>query len=79
MCHRHAPTIERAASRQNRYTQRSIERRIKAAQKCGLKVAAILPDGTVLTKDGDKWVTIDATPLTDRPVLRDAREKLGVY
>jgi hypothetical protein len=78
MCVRPSQKIERAVSRQNPCTQRSIERRIKAAQKCGLKVQAILPDGTVLTKDGDKWVTIDATPLTDRPVLRDAREKLGV-
>jgi len=78
MCHRPAPMIKPAVSRQNPCTQRSIERGIKAAQKCGLNVVAILPDGTVLTKDGDKWVTIDATPLTDRPVLRDAREKLGV-
>jgi hypothetical protein len=41
-----------------------------------LKVIGVRPDGTVLT---DNSVTVTGTDLTDRPKLRDAREKLGVY
>lgn len=61
-------------SRANPYTQRAIERAIKAALSTGLKVIGVRPDGTVLT---DNSVTIAGTDLTDRPKLRDAREKLG--
>jgi hypothetical protein len=63
-------------SRVNPYTQRAIERAIKAALSVGLKVIGVRPDGTVLT---DNSVTVTGTDLTDRPKLRDAREKLGVY
>jgi hypothetical protein len=64
-------------TRQNPYTQRAIERAIKAALSAGLRVVGVRPDGTVLTQD--KSATITGTSLTDRPELRDAREKLGVY
>jgi hypothetical protein len=63
----------------NPYTQRQIERAIKAALSAGLKVIGVRPDGTVLTGEPDYRLTIDHPPLTDRPKLRDAREKLGAY
>jgi hypothetical protein len=55
-------------------TQRMIERVIKAVRATGLYVVAVQPDGTVLTDD--KPVSAANTPLTGRPRLRDAREKL---
>jgi hypothetical protein len=35
------------------FTQARIERAIKAAQKLGLRVTGIRPDGTVLVQEGD--------------------------
>lgn len=67
-------------ARQNPYTQRAIERAIKAALAAGLRVVGVQPDGTVLT-DG---MAADSAPRTLSPPLtpgmkpRDAREKLGV-
>jgi hypothetical protein len=61
----------------NPYTQKSIERRMKAAIAVGLRVVGVTPDGTVLTEERNSSVTITAVPLTDGPKLRDAREKLG--
>jgi hypothetical protein len=64
----------------NPYTQKSIERRMKAALAVGLRVVGVTPDGTVLTEERNSSVTtITVVPLTDRPKLRDAREKLGSY
>jgi len=62
---------------QNPYTQKAYERRIKAARAAGLRVVGLKPDGTIITED--KPVTGTASPLTDQPKLRDAREKLGGY
>lgn len=59
------------------YTQRAIERRIKAARAAGLRVVGIHPDGTVLTEERDNALPSNTPALTDRPKLRDAREKLG--
>jgi len=64
-------------TRQNPYTQRAIERVIRAAIGAGLKVVGVRPDGTVLTDSRDIPSVVDAN-LTDRPKLRDAREKLGL-
>lgn len=63
-------------NRQNPYTQRAIERAIRAAMAVGLRVVGVQPDGTVLTEIPGKAVP---TPLTAKPGLRDAREKLGVH
>ena len=56
--------------KRNPYTQRQIERAIKAAMACGLRVVGVRPDGTVLTEAG--------TASVPEPKLVDARVKLGV-
>ena len=61
--------------KQNPYTQRAIERAIKAALGAGLKVIGVRPDGTVLTED--KGAAAPISPLTAPRKPRDAREKLG--
>lgn len=66
-------------TRQNPYTQRAIERAIKAAIAAGLRVTGVKPDGTVLTEARDKLSGPDGPVLTASPPLRDAREKLGVH
>ena len=63
----------------NPYTQRAIKKNIKAATSAGLRVVAVRPDGTVLTERNSSVTTITVVPLTDRPKLRDAREKLSGY
>lgn len=64
--------------RTNPYTQRAIERAIRAALASGLKVTGVRPDGTVLT-DGPGHAPVTASPpLTPEPKPRDARDKLGV-
>lgn len=63
-------------SRQNPYTQRAIERAIRAAMAAGLRVVGVQPDGTVLTENPGKPAN---SPLTAKAGLRDAREKLGVH
>ncbi|MCP1832777.1 hypothetical protein ACVIIY_005067 [Bradyrhizobium sp. USDA 4515] len=65
--------------KQNPYTQRAIARAVKAALACGLQVKAILSDGTVLIENGDSRRPASPEPLTGKPKLRDAREKLGVH
>jgi hypothetical protein len=65
--------------RQNPYTQRAIERAIKAALAAGLRVVAVRPDGTVLTEARDSLAVAPGQPLTGQPKLRDAREKLGAH
>lgn len=65
--------------RQNPYTQRAIERAIKAALAAGLRVVGVRPDGTVLTASRDNPEPAPPVTLTGRPSLRDAREKLGVH
>ena len=65
-------------TRQNPYTQRAIERAIKAALGAGLRVVGVRPDGTVLTEVRENATAMALAPLTGRPKLRDAREKLGV-
>lgn len=59
--------------RRNPYTQRAIERAIRAALCAGLRVVGVRPDGTVLT---DMPTAPSISPLTDGPALRDARELL---
>jgi hypothetical protein len=69
-------------TKRNPYTQRQIERAIKAAMACGLKVVAVRPDGTVITSDAE-------TPIEEPGVERkfgdmlgkaiDARKKLGDF
>lgn len=66
-------------TRQNPYTQRAIERAIRAALCAGLRVTGVRPDGTVLTEAGDRPAPTPAPTLTGKPKLRDAREKLGVH
>lgn len=66
-------------TRQNPYTQRAIERAIRAALGAGLRVTGVLPDGTVLTESRDNAASAPHANLTQRPQLRDAREKLGVH
>jgi hypothetical protein len=61
----------------NPYTQRAIERAIRAALAAGLKVVAVRPDGTVLTEHCS--APSIAPALTDTPKPRDARDKLGVF
>jgi hypothetical protein len=63
-------------TKRNPYTQRAIERAIRAALAAGLNVVAVRPDGTVLT---DQQSAPIAPALTDTPKPRDAREKLGVF
>lgn len=65
--------------RQNPYTQRAIERAIRAAMAAGLKVVGVKPDGTILTDGRDNPPQNTPEPLTGAPKLRDAREKLGVH
>jgi hypothetical protein len=65
--------------KQNPYTQRAIERAIKAALGAGLRVVGVRPDGTVLTEGRENASAAPAEPLTGRPKLRDAREKLGAH
>ena len=69
-------------TRENNYTQRLLQRRIKAAKAEGLTIIGIAPDFTVITADsGHSPPQLSpGTPqlrLTGRPLLRDAREKLG--
>ena len=66
-------------TRQNPYTQRAIERAIKAALGAGLRVVGVRPDGTVLTETRENAPAAPKVPLTGEPKLRDAREKLGVH
>ena len=67
-------------NRQNPYTQRAIERAIRAALAAGLRVTAVRPDGTVLTAPrGENPPSSGEPPLTAKPGLRDAREKLGAH
>jgi hypothetical protein len=66
-------------TRQNPYTQRMIERAIKAAMSAGLVVTGVRPDGTVLTESRENRATAGSTGLTGQPRLRDAREKLGAH
>lgn len=66
-------------NRQNPYTQRQIERAIKAAIAAGLAVTAVQPDGTVLTESREKASAPPDPGLTGQPKPRDAREKLGVH
>jgi hypothetical protein len=68
-----------AADRKNPYTQRAIERAIRAAVAAGLRVTAVLPDGTVLTEARENGPAPARPTLTGKPKLRDAREKLGVH
>lgn len=67
--------------RRNPYTQRAIERAIKAAMSAGLRVVGVKPDGTVLTDGKETYTDIAGVAphptLTGKPRLRDAREKLG--
>jgi hypothetical protein len=66
-------------SRQNPYTQRAIERAIKAAMSAGLAVTGVRPDGTVLTESRENRPKTPETGLTPPSKPRDAREKLGVH
>lgn len=63
-------------SRSNPYTQRQIERAIKAVLAAGLRVVGVKPDGTVLTEEN--LIVTGTVPLTPPQKPRDAREKLGV-
>jgi hypothetical protein len=63
-------------TRENPYTQRAIERAIKAALASGLRVVGVRPDGTVLTETREDGPAGPDNPLTGRSRLRDAREKL---
>lgn len=63
-------------ARQNPYTQRAIERAIKAALGVGLRVVGVRPDGTVLTEGQENTPNARPTTLTGQPRPRDAREKL---
>ena len=62
---------------ENPYTKRAIKRRIEAALAAGLMVVAVQPDGTILLGEREKAAGDPVLRLTDRPKLRDAREKLG--
>lgn len=66
-------------TRQNPYTQRMIERAIKAAMSAGLVVTGVRADGTVLTQSMGNPPLHDRNGLTAKPGLRDAREKLGAH
>ncbi len=70
-------TREPYPTKRGPYTQRAIERAIRAALAAGLKVVAVRPDGTVLTEPNSALPI--APVLTYTPKPRDAREKLGVY
>ena len=61
-------------SKENPYTKRAIQRRIKAALDAGLKVVGVAPDFTVITEDRGKP---SPTALTGQRPLRDARDLLG--
>jgi hypothetical protein len=61
---------------QNRYTKRSLKRRIEAALAAGLKVVGVAPDFTVLTEDRDNTANAANVRLTGQPKLRDARDLL---
>ena len=63
-------------TRQNPYTLRQIERAVKAAQRCGLRVVGVKADGTVLTEEN--CASQAPVALTAQAKPRDAREKLGV-
>lgn len=65
--------------RQNPYTQRMIERAIKAAMSAGLVVTGVRPDGTVLTESRENRPAPGSIGLTAPSKPRDAREKLGVH
>jgi hypothetical protein len=60
-------------SRANPYTQRAIERAIKAALSVGLKVVGVRPDGTVLTDDKPETTTT-APEMPDIPACLDRRK-----
>lgn len=62
--------------RQNPYTQRQLERMIKAAKRCGAR-AIVKPDGSVVFEEIGPSDASNALTPPDRP--RDAREKLGVH
>jgi hypothetical protein len=64
-------------TRSNPYTQRQIQRAIKAARAEGLRVTGVKPDGTVLTEENSGAAPVPA--LTAAGKARDAREKLGVH
>lgn len=66
-------------SRRNPYTQRMIERAIKAAMSAGLVVTGVRPDGTVLTESRENRPAARSPGLTAPAKPRDAREKLGVH
>src|SRR5262249_35021745 len=58
------------------FSQASMERRIKAAIRCGLRVTGLGPDGTVFTAESSEDAPVP--PLTStEPKPRDAREKFG--
>jgi hypothetical protein len=59
------------------FTQASVLRRISAAQKAGLRVTGIGPDGTVLTDTGESDNSDGRLRLAIPPKPRDAREKFG--
>lgn len=63
-------------TRQNPYTQRQIQRAIKAARAEGLKVTGVKLDGTILTEEN--CASPRPAPLTGPKKARDAREKLRV-
>jgi hypothetical protein len=69
--------LPRYVERKTPYTQKSIERRMKAALAVGLRVVGVTLDGTVLTEERNSSVTITGVPLIEKPKLRDARETLG--
>lgn len=57
-----------------RNTQRSIERTIRAAIACGLKVVAVRPDGTVLTQEAPP----EASPIFDEVAADFGDEPKGI-
>jgi hypothetical protein len=68
-----------AADRKNPYTQRAIERAIRAAVAAGLRVIGVQPNGTVLTEARENPTSGNQAALTSKPPLRDAREKRGAH
>lgn len=64
-------------SRQNPYTQRAIERAIKAAMAAGLRVIGVRADGTVLTELRDNALGRAVPPLTADPRLRNFSGEAG--
>jgi hypothetical protein len=62
-------------TKHNPYTQRAIERAIKAAISAGVRVVGVRPDGTVLTEPAENGPVTRSPPLTPGQKPRDAREK----